>query len=314
MEIVNTEIIPLAKIVGNRGQLKGLPRNPRTIKDERFDLLCESIRTQPDMLYLRELLVYPSGSKYVVIGGNMRLKAMRHLGMADAPCKVIPADTPMEQVRQILLKDNSNFGEWDTTELAFNWDDGLIVDCGIEFDTDSDYQEQQEKKKKAWQRGKKSSGAKSDLVPHFGFHKAMERGYLSLFNVTKDGYSIYDIKENDDNMAVFAENAVACVRQLGIRHLDGWCIVSAPKRRHKEHNFADGCCEALAGMLGIPYHADLIVSKNKNRVHPEFEWTPPTERSIIFFDDIITTGSTMLHCNALMQDYNVVNIMGINNH
>ena len=68
-EIINTEIIPLSKIVGNRGQIQGLPRNPRIIKDEKFQLLCDSISAHPDMLYLRELLVYPSGSKFVVIGG-----------------------------------------------------------------------------------------------------------------------------------------------------------------------------------------------------------------------------------------------------
>lgn len=313
-EIINTEIIPLSKIVENRGQLKGLPRNPRIIKDEKFQLLCESISAQPDMLYLRELLVFPSGSKYVVIGGNMRLKAMRSLGLTEAPCKVIPAETPMDQVRQILLKDNSNYGDWDTQELAFNWDDSLIVDCGIDFDSDSDYQEHQEKKRRAWKRGHNSSEQRCDLVPRYSFHKSMDFGYLSCFRYSEEGYLLHDIKANEDFMPVFAENSVRILRQLGLRDLSGYCLVSAPKRRHKERNFADGCCEIMSNQLGIPYYPDIIRALNKNRTKPKFEWDPVKEKNVIFFDDILTTGSTMIACNALMTDYNVINVIGINNH
>ena len=222
MNIINTEIIPLSKIVGNRGQLPGLPKNPRFIKDENFQKLVDSIAGQPDMLYLRELLVYPSGSKFIVIGGNMRHKAMKQLGMSEAPCKIIPPDTPVEQLKNILLKDNSSYGEWDTDALAFDWDSELVEDCAIDFGDDSDYTENVEKKRKAWKKGSRCSGAKSDLTPHYSFHKAMDRGYLSCFNVTKDGYSLYDIKENDDNIPVFAENAMGILRQLGLRDLSGY--------------------------------------------------------------------------------------------
>ena len=126
-DIINTQIIPLSQIVGNRGQLKGLPKNPRVIKDDKFAKLVASIREQPDMLYLRELLVYPFKDKYIVIGGNMRHKAMKELGVADAPCKVIPAGTPVDKLCQILLKDNSSYGEWDTQALAFDFDEGLSL-------------------------------------------------------------------------------------------------------------------------------------------------------------------------------------------
>lgn len=312
--IVNTEIIPLSKIVGNRGQLEGLPRNPRIIKDDKFRMLCESIKSQPDMLYLRELLVYPSGSKFIVIGGNMRHKAMKQLGMTDAPCKVIPPDTPIEQLRQILLKDNSNYGDWDTEALAFDWDSGEVMDCAIEFDDGSDYQENVEKKRRAWKRGHKSSEQRCDLVPRYAFHRSMDYGYLSCFKYSEEGYLLYDIKENEENMPLFADHAVKILAHLGLRHLDGFCLVSAPKRRHKEHNFADGCCEIIAAKLGIPYYPDIIKVLNKNRTKPKMEWEPPKEKNIIFFDDILTTGSTMLACNALMDGFNVVNVIGINNH
>lgn len=152
--IVNTQIIPLSQIVGNRGQLKGLPKNPRIIKDDKFEKLIASIREQPDMLYLRELLVYPYNGKYIVIGGNMRHKAMRELGFAEAPCKVIPVDTPVEQLNKILLKDNSSYGQWDTQALAFDFEQGMVIDCGLDFsEPDGSYEEHVEKKKKGWKVG-----------------------------------------------------------------------------------------------------------------------------------------------------------------
>lgn len=43
------------------------------------------------MLQLRGIIVYPHGDKYIVIGGNMRLRAMVELGMTSAPCVVIPS-------------------------------------------------------------------------------------------------------------------------------------------------------------------------------------------------------------------------------
>lgn len=44
----------------------------------------------PEMLSLKELLVYKHGEKYVTIGGNMRLNALLDLEYQEAPCKVIP--------------------------------------------------------------------------------------------------------------------------------------------------------------------------------------------------------------------------------
>lgn len=87
METIN---IPLSKIEVNKGQIEGLPSNPRLIRDNKFRLLMQSIEENPEMLQLRELLVVPHGDKYVIIGGNMRFKALRALKYKDAPCKVIP--------------------------------------------------------------------------------------------------------------------------------------------------------------------------------------------------------------------------------
>lgn len=118
--------IEIEKIELNNGQLEGLPRNPRFIRDEKFRDLVQSIEHSPEFLEARPLLVYPlDNKKYVALCGNMRLRACRELGMAEAPCYVFPKSTPMEKLREYAIKDNLPYGqtdwdilkEWDVEEL-----------------------------------------------------------------------------------------------------------------------------------------------------------------------------------------------------
>ena len=69
--------IDIQKVLPNEGQIEGLPRNPRLIKDEKFRMLCRSIQSLPEMTEARDILVYPYQDNYVVIGGNMRLQAYK---------------------------------------------------------------------------------------------------------------------------------------------------------------------------------------------------------------------------------------------
>jgi ParB-like chromosome segregation protein Spo0J len=108
------------------------------IKDQRFEKLKKSIQDDPEMLQLRELLVYPYNDKFVVIGGNMRLKAMKELGYKEAPCKVIDASTPSEKLRAYTIKDNVGYGEHDIDLLANDWDVEELKDWGVE-DIDFSY-------------------------------------------------------------------------------------------------------------------------------------------------------------------------------
>ena len=92
--MIEARRIPLSELAPNTGQIPGVPRNPRIIQDGRFTKLVRSLKEDPEMLELRELLVYEHEGSYVVIGGNMRLKALKHIGETEAPCKVIPPGTP----------------------------------------------------------------------------------------------------------------------------------------------------------------------------------------------------------------------------
>lgn len=133
MEIKTIKIKDLAT---NDGQIEGLPKNPRQIRDHRYEKLKKSIDDAPEMLQLRELLVYPHGGKFVIIGGNMRYRACKELGYKELPCKVLDAETPVEKLRQYAIKDNENFGEYDWDVVANEWDTAELEDWGVELPTD----------------------------------------------------------------------------------------------------------------------------------------------------------------------------------
>ena len=53
-----TEIIQVCLLDFNKGQLTGLPKNPRFFRDYRFEAMKKSIQDSPEMLELRELIVF----------------------------------------------------------------------------------------------------------------------------------------------------------------------------------------------------------------------------------------------------------------
>lgn len=105
-----TLLLDVKKLHSNSGQVEGLPKNPRFIRDERFEALKKSISDAPEMLELRELIVYDNNGQYVVIGGNMRLKALKELGVKKIKCKVLDKNTPIAKLREYAVKDNIAFG------------------------------------------------------------------------------------------------------------------------------------------------------------------------------------------------------------
>ena len=125
--------IPTTKLVLNTGQIDGLPQNPRFIRDERFNKLVKSIQDAPEMLDYRTLLVYPFGGKYVVVAGNMRLRACKQIGYKELPCYVLPEETTPAKLREYAIKDNVSFGSDDFDLLANEWDSVELADWGVEF-------------------------------------------------------------------------------------------------------------------------------------------------------------------------------------
>lgn len=133
---METTEIDVSLITTNKGQVEGLPKNPRLVKKDRYDKTLKSIKESPEMLKLRELIVVEYlPQKYVVVCGNLRFRACKELGLKTVPCKVLPADTPPKKLREYAAKDNISYGENDKDILANEWADFTkdLADWGMEF-------------------------------------------------------------------------------------------------------------------------------------------------------------------------------------
>lgn len=171
--------IQIDKLVENHGQIHGLPSNPRTISDEKFQKLKQSLIDDPEMLESRPLLVYPYGGENVVIGGNMRLQAAKALNMESIPCYIFPEETPIEKIRAIVIKDNLGYGDWDWSLISADWDLDELSSWGMDLPKEWDNIE------------KKHQDISDDLIEKFCIEVSCvnEQEQESLFNeLTQKGY------------------------------------------------------------------------------------------------------------------------------
>jgi len=106
------------------------PGNPRLIKDEAYRRLVKSLQDCPRLLEARPLLCSNRTGGLVCLGGNMRLRAAQELGYREVPVVVMDGLTE-EQEREIAIKDNGQFGEWDSDVLANEWSDLPLVEWGV---------------------------------------------------------------------------------------------------------------------------------------------------------------------------------------
>ena len=104
------------------------PNNPRLIKDDKFKKLVKSIQEFPDMLNVRPIVV---NTDMVVLGGNMRLKAIKEAGIKEINVDIV--DWNEQQQKEFIVKDNVGYGEWDWNDLANNWDSEELTDWGLDI-------------------------------------------------------------------------------------------------------------------------------------------------------------------------------------
>lgn len=94
-------------------EIKPNPDNPRVIKDDAFKKLVQSIKEFPEMIEAREIVV---NTDMVILGGNMRFRALKEAGVTDVPVKIV--DWSEDKQREFVIKDNVSGGEWDYDMLA----------------------------------------------------------------------------------------------------------------------------------------------------------------------------------------------------
>lgn len=125
-------VLPVAKIKMNKGQIEGLPANPRRWDRDELQRLKNSIIETPELTLARGVLAYPLDGEVVALGGNMRRHSANLEPKEHAlPCYVYPVNTPAEKLKEIVMKDNGTFGEFDWDEVANKWSDKDLVSWGI---------------------------------------------------------------------------------------------------------------------------------------------------------------------------------------
>tara|TARA_R110001583_G_scaffold35622_4_gene118322 strand:- start:1253 stop:1699 length:447 start_codon:yes stop_codon:yes gene_type:complete len=115
------QTLQLSKIQPNK-------HNPRIVNKAKFEKLKQSIKELPEMLKLRPIILNKDN---VILGGNMRYRALVELGYKEVP--VIRAESLTErQAQEFLIKDNLSYGDWDFDILANEWDSVDLEDWGLD--------------------------------------------------------------------------------------------------------------------------------------------------------------------------------------
>lgn len=143
------EMIDITKLLYNEGQIDGVPKNPRYLKESEHDKLVKSLADSPEFLEYKPLMVYAlEDGTYVTICGNMRLRVINELRIGGninfekLPCFILKADTPIQKIKEYAIKDNVQAGNWDWDELANGeWETDDLQDWGVDcsfLNTDED--------------------------------------------------------------------------------------------------------------------------------------------------------------------------------
>ena len=118
-------------------KVKSNPKNPRLIKDDKFKKLVKSIKDFPEMETVRPIVV---NKDMVILGGNMRYKAMIECGYKEVNVEVV--DWSEQKQNEFIIKDNVGFGEWEWEMVANEWDEIELKDWGLDlpiFNSNVDY-------------------------------------------------------------------------------------------------------------------------------------------------------------------------------
>lgn len=123
--------LPIASVKQNTGQVAGLPSNPRQWTQTDIDRIARSLEETPELFEARPLIVYEQDGEYIILGGNLRYEGAKKNGMKDVPVHILPPDLSIEKLKEIVIKDNGSFGDWDMDMLANEWDDLNLEDWGV---------------------------------------------------------------------------------------------------------------------------------------------------------------------------------------
>jgi len=106
------------------GKLKNTEYNPRVIDTFKYESLKKSLLEMPEMLEVRPLII---DEEFNILAGNMRYRACKDLEYTEVYVKQI-LDLTDEEKKELMVKDNISYGEWDEQILGDNFDTTLVND------------------------------------------------------------------------------------------------------------------------------------------------------------------------------------------
>lgn len=172
-----------------------------------------------------------------------------------------------------------------------------------------------EKQRKAWVH---NDGARCDFQsrPMLAYRTGLF--FIAVWKRSLYGKTLTEIKADDEMIPKVATATASLLAEVLGHNLaaGGWAVVTTPRRRHLERNFAHLVSAEIAAQLGLKFYPDDASCRSKQRVNAIFELNVcPSEQNIIVFDDFVTTGQTMLSMKRLFEPLgkNLVFVAGINN-
>ena len=254
-----------------------------------------------------------------IICGHTRYAAAQKLGLATVPV-LYASDLSPAQVKAYRLADNkvAELAKWDNALLFEELEELKTLDEFAVDMSDFGFDEEEvhsKKRRQSWRHLQKLC----NLKPRLKCHSLGVCAYTALCEVGKNGTPIEEIKADAANVQPFADGVSEHLLQaLGQNISNGdWCLLTTPRRRHKSGmHFATEICKNAAKQLGLPFYVDALRADGRDRVEPKFFLDiAPTERNIILYDDILSTGSTVRACRKLLIDAGkiVMIIISINN-
>lgn len=128
--------LPLKCLQPNTGQVPGLPGNPRQWTEGDVKRIARSLKETPELFVARPIIVLPFSTPgaddcYVILGGNLRSEGARRNKMQTVPCYILPAETPVAKLKEIVIKDNGSFGAWDYDALGNEWSELPLPEWGV---------------------------------------------------------------------------------------------------------------------------------------------------------------------------------------
>lgn len=135
-------MLPIGKLEMNVGQLEiggeKLPTNPRQFGKREIDSMAKSLKETPQLFEDRPCLVYKmENGHYCIIGGNLRYLGAKANNMKMIPC-IVHENEPLQTIKELVIKDNGEWGEWDVDALANEWDDLPLKDWGVDVAIDTE--------------------------------------------------------------------------------------------------------------------------------------------------------------------------------